>query len=131
MKESFFKFSDPYIVSLKYEENVNFDPNKFENVKLDFNNTITKNDENNQAIVTVNMEIGDMNNCPFYINISMQAFFYWDKHDDETIKDLLEKNAVSLLIGYIRPIVASITSSSRYPTFNLPFINLSDEEDGK
>lgn len=128
MKESFFKFSDPYILSLKYEDNLDFKPEKFENIKIDFNNKIEKNDDN-KALVTVNMEIGNMIDCPFHISLSIQAFFYWNECNDETlINNLLEKNAVSLLIGYIRPIVASITSSSRYPTFNLPFINLADEE---
>ena len=129
MKESFFKFSDPYISSLQYQENPNFEPERFEGLKINFDNEINKDDIKEKALVKVSMEIGDKINCPFWISIVMQAYFIWEGcNDDDLIDSLLKKNAVSLLIGYIRPIVANITSSSRFPTYNLPFINLADEE---
>ena len=39
---------------------------------------------------------------------------------------VLEKNAQALLIGYLRPIVANITNVSKFPAYNLPFINLNE-----
>lgn len=125
MKESFFKFSDPYLVSLEYVDNPNFNPDEFDDIKINFNNKIGKGDENQKASVAVIAEIGDKIKCPFYIRVEMCAVFYWNNCEDkQLIKTLLEKNATSLLIGYIRPIISSITSSSRFPTFNLPFVDL-------
>lgn len=129
MKESFFKFSDPYISSFQYKDNDDFDPEKFEEMKINFKNKIMKDEDKQRALVEVTMKIGDEVNCPFSITIVMQSYFYWGDCDNkELIKNLLEKNAVSLLIGYIRPIVANITSFSRFPTYNLPFVNLADDE---
>lgn len=127
MKESFFKFNDPFLVSLEYIDNPNFNPHEFDNIEINFNNNIRKSDEDQKASVIVTAEIGDKVQCPFYIKVEMCAVFYWDNcEDEELIKTLLEKNAPSLLIGYIRPIISSITSSSRFPTFNLPFVDLSE-----
>lgn len=125
MKESCFQFSDPYLIFLEYKDNINFDPNKLEDIKINFNNQTEKFSENKKATVTLNLEIGDNETNPFHINISMSSLFSWnDDFEEEIIKDFLEKNAIALLISYIRPIVASLTSSSRFPTFNLPFMDL-------
>ena len=129
MKESFFRFSDPHITSIQYKDNPDFDPESFEDMRIDFTNHIGRSKEQNKAQVTVNMEIGDDKASPFQIRIAMRAYFEWDDCDnEELVQELLEKNAVSLLIGYIRPLVSMITSSSRFPTFNLPFIDLTGSD---
>ena len=33
------------------------------------------------------------------------------------------KKAPSLLLSYLRPIVAQVTSASKYGTYNIPFVN--------
>lgn len=39
------------------------------------------------------------------------------------IDRLLNQNAPSLLSSYLRPIVAQVTSASKYGTYNIPFVN--------
>ncbi len=81
------------------------------------------------------MTIGhEGNDVPFMITIAEQARFMWesndefiDENEEECIDRLLRQNAPALLIGYIRPIIASITSSSPFPTYNLPFIDLTEK----
>ena len=54
---------------------------------------------------------------PFYIKAIEGANFRWnDELDDNMIDRLLNQNAPSLLLSYLRPIVAQVTSASKYGT---------------
>ena len=46
---------------------------------------------------------------------------------DEQIDNLLRKNAPALLLSYARPLIASITNASKFPTYNIPFLDFSAE----
>ena len=37
-------------------------------------------------------------------------------------------NAPSLLLGYMRPLISNITNSSQYPTFDIPFLDMQENE---
>lgn len=126
MKESNFQFQDPYIISLEFKDNKNFDPENFENLKMNFDTNVSKSKTENKAFVSLSVTLGDEETSPFYIMIEMGAVFEWnDNFDKDTLEDLVSKNAPALLISYIRPVVASITSSSRFPSFNIPFVDFS------
>lgn len=113
---------------MNYSENSDFDINNSEELKMGFETSIERSTKSPEALVKLTMNLGDKENAPFFMSVVMSAMFFWDEGiGDDIVKDLLEKNAVSLLISYIRPIVANITSSTRYPTFNLPFINVSGD----
>ena len=45
---------------------------------------------------------------------------------DERVESMLKMNAPALLLGYMRPIVAGLTNSSNFATYNLPFINFKE-----
>lgn len=54
----------------------------------------------------------------------MASNFSWkDQVSDENVDKLLNYKAVSLLLGYIRPVVSVITSNSVEP-LDIPFVNL-------
>ncbi len=40
------------------------------------------------------------------------------------IKNALEINAPSLLVSYIRPLIALVTGNSKYPSWNIPFLDM-------
>lgn len=123
MKESSFQFQDPILSSLIYNENSEFDIDEFKGMKIDFD-VSAGNPENNSAFVSLTLKVGDRESDPFYISVTMGALFFWaDCMDNDAIDDLLKINAPVLLTGYIRPIISSITSSSKFPTFNLPFVD--------
>lgn len=127
MKESFFQFQDPVLLKMSYNENEKFKIEEFKQVDLDFNVSSNKNSDSS-AFVLLELKIGNEENNPFYININMGAQFTWDNDAEESvINELLEINAPVLLTSYIRPIISLITSSSRFPTFNLPFIDFTNE----
>lgn len=124
MVESFFQFKDPLLIKLEYKENDSFDSEKFEQLKLDFGVSVNKENDSNAAFVALKLKIGENINSPFYLKIVMGSEFTWLENKDEfTINELLNINAPVLLTGYMRPIVSLITSSSRFPTFNLPFLD--------
>ena len=92
-------------------------------------NEIGKDVTNRTCIVSVNLVIGDRTpKEPFFIDVTMQSKFKWHEDLDGKINGMLRINAPSLLIAYIRPIISSLTASSPYPSYYLPFINFTADE---
>lgn len=128
MEESKFQFKNPELVKLSFNINDNFDENMFNGINISSNTIIQQSNSENIAIVTLILSIGD-NTSPFNIDVKMKSEFKWDlSFDDDTIKSLLRTNAPSFLLSYIRPIVSTITANSKYPAFNIPFINMSQNK---
>lgn len=124
MKASSFQFSNPYLKELNFQENPDFDPS----CKFEMNHTIDVhvNREENASVAGVDLILTineDSNPAPFQLKIKMFSLFQWEDLDDETVNVLLKNNAPALLLAYIRPIISSITSSSQFPTYNLPFVD--------
>lgn len=130
MKQSNFQFSDPNLIHLNFHINDDFDSNDFESIKIDGSTRVLKSKENNVAIVEFTLKIGEEDrNSPFYIEAVMKADFKWDeKLDAKIVENMLSINAPSLIVGYMRPIIANITNMSQYPIFNLPFLNMQGNE---
>ena len=64
-------------------------------------------------------------NTPCYLRVTMRAKFKWNSKDfsEETAKQLMQVNAPSLLLSYIRPNVVNLTENSDIPTQHIPFVN--------
>ena len=132
MEASKFQFSQPRLLELSYQENRGFksDSDTVE-MPIEIRPTVHYNTKDTKAAVELQMKIGDKSEeAPFIISITMGAKFRWDKggFSEEVIDNLLRKNAVSLLLSYARPIIATITSQSRFPTYDLPYIDLTSEK---
>ncbi len=132
MKLSKLQFQDPVLLDLQFTVNDGFQGENLVNMKI---NTTVKvdlaDDEQNAAVVAVSVAVGEQTaESPFYIFVKEQALFHWECDETlpyETIQQMLKKNAAALLVGYIRPIIAVVTNSSPYNSFNLPFIDLRGE----
>lgn len=127
MKESEFKFVDPYLEKLVFFENKSFDAKKqevkFENI---FDIEINRKEDENIAKVVLQLQVGTDGEAPFKLWIRVASNFMWENLSKEILDIMLNNNAPALLLGYMRPIVASITNSSKFPTYNLPFMNFKD-----
>ena len=44
------------------------------------------------------------------------------------VKELLKVNGASVLLSYIRPIVANLTNSSQYSVLNIPFMDFTQSD---
>ena len=66
---------------------------------------------------------------PFYAAVSYGADFRWKPgtFDGERLERLLSQNAPALLLGYVRVAIATLTNFSPYPSYNLPFVDLTKE----
>ncbi len=130
MKKSAFQFKNPQLKHLYFVDNPDFQPEGFEGMKIDMEVTPRRKQDEPIAFITLALKIGEMHVSPFYIEITMGAEFSWtDEFSEQEIEDLLNVNAPVLLMSYIRPIISSVTSESRFPTFYLPFLNFNDNKD--
>ena len=127
IENSAFQFTKPTLSAFDFEINEKF--KGYPNQKIEFQTkisvTVQKNNYMPNAFVTIDFELGEKNDkCPFYIHAIEKAHFQWENNlDEETVKNLLNRNAPALLLSYLRPIVAQITSASMYGTYNIPFMN--------
>ena len=87
--------------------------------------------EKDSSMVLLKLEIGSKgSSSPFYILAEEVAIFNWDADAiDESQRDkLLKQNAPALLLSYLRPTIAMITSASPYASYNVPFMNFSEKK---
>lgn len=130
LKISKFQFSNPNLIKLVFEINPNFDEELFESLKLESQTKIIKTQGQNTANVEMCLDIGGMKKeYPFAIKIIMASDFKWKDELEEALVDkLLKANAPSLILSYMRPIVSNITNNSKYSVFNLPFLDMQNNE---
>lgn len=125
MKKSNFQFQNPYLEKLVFEVNENYES---ENEEVEMKNAFRtqihrrKNENNAKVILTLESNV-EKQDAPFSISISVASEFSWEEMDEVSVDSLLKVNAPALLLGYMRPIVANVTNSSKFPVYNLPFIN--------
>lgn len=126
MDKSSFQFSKPVLLEFRYHVNENssyIDGTEFE---MKFGLNILRDSAQKQADVALRVEIGkESKELPFHIIAAMMSTFTWGELDNPAAIDaMLKQNATALLISYLRPVIASVTNWSRYPTFDLPFIDV-------
>lgn len=130
--ESAFQFTNPSLIKLEFEINDGFDVKRDEEIEFNINMSVNvnKNPSANEAhveLIFASGEIGET--APFYICAIEAAHFRWDASlEDGFVDELLHQNAPSLLLAYLRPIVAQITMASPYDAYNIPFINFTQME---
>ncbi len=128
---SSFQFTNPSLERIDYSINKEFIADGVDPISIEIktNINVEKDKEAKEAVVSLNMIIGARDNSmPFFIDATESARFKWeeDSISGVDIDVLLKNNAASLLISYLRPIISFITSSSNYPAYHLPYINLKD-----
>lgn len=129
MKKSKFEFSNPHLVEMLYCENNDFtyDPSQGAlDVPISISSDEKRDDSSYAAEVSLQIVIGEQaSSLPFYIKMVMAANFKWEPNlfSSQQLSSLLSQNAPALLLSYARPIVSNITNVSRYPVYNLPYID--------
>lgn len=127
MTESKFQFVNPYVKELSFTENKEFQIGEKIQISFDFKTEHEKKDEKGHVELQVSTSEKSINS-PFAINIRMASDFRWDKQlPDDAVDSFLQTNAPALLLGYIRPLIAGITNASRFPAYNIPFIDFTKE----
>lgn len=129
MNRSKFQFSNPELEKIEFLVNSNFDEEKCDGIEMK-SNTDVQIFDSNEARVQLTLSIGNETETqPFKICVIMGADFMWEEAiEEETAKKLLNVNAPAVLLSYIRPIVSSMTNSSKYSALNIPFIDFTKSE---
>lgn len=127
MKASSFQFINPYLEEMFFAGNDNFDMNEDIEMENSFNVQVKKDKENRRAKVELILETNvNAEDAPFRMRVKVASDFKWDNLDDESVEAMLKCNAPALLLSYMRPIVANITNVSKFPVYNLPFVNFQE-----
>lgn len=137
MGKSNFQFNNPILENITFTINKDFDVKEMIDLPVSINSNVTVYDlEENateaKANVAVKITIGVLDRTsPFWVEAVESADFKWtiSEYTDKEVVGLLNRNAVALLISYVRPIIANITGASKYPAYNLPYIDLSKKEE--
>ena len=129
--ESAFQFSNPSLTKMEFCINEDFENGRDKEVKMAVNMgiQIDRSKVDNSAKVSLTLEIGKKGaSDPFYVCATEMAEFRWpDSLNMGMIEKLLNQNAPSLLLGYLRPIISQIKAASPYNAYNLPFIDFSEK----
>ena len=130
MGTSHFQFSNPILSELQFYINDTYNAD-VEEISVNLGMSINKNRiSETEATVELTVKIGEQSeNAPFYVMATEGAIFRWedDSFDAEPdVEKFLDVNAPALLLSYLRPIVSSVTMASKYPAYNIPFINFND-----
>ena len=130
MTKSNFQFLNPKLLNISFDVNPSY---KYDGNEPQFTNEIsTKFSQmvDNSATVLLNIKISCEENEPFILRASMASKFKWnDSLESAEVERLLHENAPALLISYLRPIVSSLTTFSPLPTYDIPFINFTENKD--
>lgn len=132
MEQSAFQFTPPELKYISYKSLDSFKPEVKANVEIQVRSTVSEiveipDSEEQSATVSVSIKVGqEEENSPFVIEVTEAALFKWNKaaYSEEQLDALLTQNTVALLISYIRPIIAGVTAASRYPSYNLPYLDV-------
>ena len=123
LRESKFKFERPILKRFSFNENEAFEEKEELKIEIELEKGIERKEKTGG--VSVILKTVNSNEIPFFIEIEMYSKFIWEEElTEEEIINALEINAPSLLISYIRPLVALVTGSSKYPAWNIPFLDM-------
>lgn len=123
--ESNFQFVKPYLQRLDYKVNETFVDTDGDVVQMENKFDIgVERINHSRAKVTLKVLVEGKETGPFSINSEIASEFEWDDIEEEHLEKLLTLNAPSLLLGFLRPIIANLTGQSMYETYYLPYINL-------
>ena len=125
-----FQFTSPVLTNLDFKINESFNEDNEIKISVRVETNVSKNTSKPEAIVRVNVLIGSSDvSMPFYLKADEMANFFWDEgeYTDVEVDKLLTQNAPALLIGYLRPIVASVTNSSPTKAYDIPFISFAQK----
>lgn len=130
--ESAFQFTNPSLIGLEFGANEEYScsENKEVNITINMSVKVEKKDGRNEAKVSLTAELGEKGGVtPFYVTAIECADFRWKENlDEEKVDKLLNQNAPSLLLSYLRPVISQLTGASPFGAVNIPFMNFTNQE---
>lgn len=127
MKTSNLQFTDPHIKKIDFrigEEVVN------SSIPISIGIEDNINPRSKEASIDLNLVIGEISadneiTTSFYFNGTISANFRW-KEDIEDLDGTLKVSGGTVLLSYMRPILANLTMQAGIKPLNLPFVNFTE-----
>ena len=129
MAISSFQFRNPILTMCRYEV-LKKEAMSNQNIDISITKNVVRAPDSNEATVELLLQLNKhgkvvREDAAFFAEVAMTSIFTWDNRlSDSEVDSLLKYNAMSLLISYIRPVIANITYMSPVGVLNLPFINV-------
>ncbi len=127
MEKSMFQFSNPRIEKVIFKVN-GIDEVDSENIPIGIEVHSEINEEDKTAVVRLDLSVGrideqtgDLLNS-VYFDGCIVADFTWND-EIENVEKKLKINGGTVLLSYIRPILANLTMQAGMRPLHLPFIN--------
>lgn len=131
----YLQFEDPTVLKFDFQVNDDYD---FENSpdNSDINTVVEMPGENEidfdddiPVYLTIFLN-GDDDNAPYQITARIMTLFQVsDLISDDDALQLLQNEGASILLSYLRPMVAMMTAASGFPAMTLPMLDFSDNDD--
>ena len=130
MKQSDFEFTPPRLIRLAFQENGGFLKEKFHGITLNSTTTVNRSESSNHASVQLDFLVGrKTEEEPFFAEASMVTNIRWEgDYEEETVEAILSSNAPALLLSYLRPLISTVTGSSHFSHFDIPFLDFTDNK---
>lgn len=130
MKQSAFQFTTPSLITMAINVNRDFEHcNEEVEITMSMRVEVQRKENEKEATVDLHLEIGDESSMsPYHLIAVEEARFRW--HEDlpeDKVNNLLNQNAPSLLLSYLRPVVMQTTSVTPFGGYDIPFINFTAE----
>ena len=118
-----------------YKVNDNFDYSQDElNMPVTFSAEVGDDKNHEKAYVIININLGNseenVSDIPFTCKVSVRGIYGYDSEDfvtDESLKEILSKNAVAILYPYVRTYIATLTNlGNQFPAYTLPVMNFAE-----
>ncbi len=118
-----------------YKVNDNFDYSQDElNMPVTFSAEVGVDKNHEKAYVIININLGNseenVTDIPFTCKVSVRGIYGYDSEDfvtDESLKEILSKNAVAILYPYVRTYIATLTNlGNQFPAYTLPVMNFAE-----
>lgn len=125
MEQSNFQFTNPRIEKIDFR--ISDANNNSNDMPISIDVKAKTKLEDKKAIVKLNLIVGEIDDdnkiiTSLYFDGVITANFKWN----EEVKDpdrMLEVNGGTVLLSYIRPILATLTMQAGLQPLNLPFVN--------
>ena len=128
MKESALQYKIPKVEYISFERNEDYNEKNELDMQMTSAIEIDKNDENREATITLALELGEEGtNAPFFLKIAANSDFRWEESVNFDIDKTLKLSGSTMLLSYLRPIVANVTMQAGLPPFQLPFLDLTGQ----
>ncbi len=113
---------------IEFHLNEDFVSGREVELDLSFERTIEIDIEDSEAIIRLGCKVFENykeKNYPFFMNVLMSGFFYFESTlDEKDAKQLLEVNGTAILFPYLRALISNITSSAGVHPLVIPTINI-------